>query len=187
MKVAEAAAKKGMMKESALLTGSLVLKRKPFGLYSYSLTDRLLSVMASHLELPELNKVCEHAMKAYLPDLAVKLMPRLTKRDPELTMPLIRQFSHETPAETIGIVALAIGKKQPEEGLKLCKSKIQNDLLVSHYHYEDTILLLKVMKEIYESTGRASDWTTSIRSFVSDHKGKKKLITKLETAFGADL
>jgi uncharacterized Zn finger protein len=187
VKVAEAAAKKGMMKESALLAASLVLKLRPFELYSYPFTDRLLGVMASHLELPELNKVCEHVIKTNLRDLAVRLMPRIANRDPELAMPLIRRFSRETPAGTTGMVALAIGKEQPEEGLKLCRSKITNDLLVSHHHYEDIILLLKVMKAIYESAGRASDWTMFIRSFVSDHKGKKKLVSMLEAAYGADI
>ncbi len=73
------------------------------------------------------------------------------------------------------------------EGLKLCESKIKNDLLMSHHHYEDITLLLKVMKEIYASAGRASDWTTYIRLFVSDYRGKKKLVSMLEAAFGTDL
>ncbi len=70
----------------------------------------------------------------------------------------------------------------PDNGIEFCLDKITLDISISHARYGDAIRLLKTIRQLYESNGRNTEWSTFITEFASENKGKKKLISMLKDA-----
>jgi uncharacterized Zn finger protein len=113
---------------------------------------------------------------------AVKMMPALAKKSPELAAVLLRSFYDRMKPADVADAARAIAVKLPEQMISVCMSKVNRECLRSHVHYDDAVLLLSAVRDIYEASGKESKWPGVIREFISRNTGKKKLIGKLKGA-----
>ncbi len=81
-------------------------------------------------------------------------------------------------------VAGAVARKAPEEGVSLCRLRINENILRSHVHYDKAVLLLRAARDIYEEGGNEAKWIEFIRRFAAENKGKKRLIEMVRKEFG---
>ncbi|MGZ3810016.1 MAG: hypothetical protein ACXVCE_18170, partial [Bacteriovorax sp.] len=88
------------------------------------------------------------------------------------------------PVEMVAKVAIAVAEKAPEEGVTLCKMRINEDILRSHVHYNKAIFLLTTVRDIYAVKRNEAEWVEFIERFASENKGKKKLIERIRKEFG---
>ncbi|MGA9139768.1 MAG: SWIM zinc finger family protein [Methanocella sp.] len=180
--VAAAALDKGMNKESARMTAAHIL-RVGFEWDNYGQpSDKLLSNMVRHLDEKSLIRVCDHLTHIRLPALAEKIASLIASKMPDRSIGIARHYLREISAGTIASIALTVGKKMPDRGLEICREKIILDIGISHARYGEATSLLKIIRRLYQSNGRNAEWSTFIEEFVSDNKGKKKLINMLKEA-----
>ncbi|VVB93310.1 Uncharacterised protein [uncultured archaeon] len=179
--VARAAMEKNMIGESALLT-RMVLERgwaddRPP-------VKELLNSMVKASDTGTLEELCKHISKKGSSGTAILLIPRFMKKAPELSGMLARNFINAMPVELVIKVAGEVARKAPEEGVSLCRLRINKDILRSHVHYDKAVLLLGVIRDIYEAKGNKAKWTEFIRRFAAENRGKKRLIEMVRKEFG---
>ncbi|OPY28855.1 MAG: hypothetical protein A4E28_01242 [Methanocella sp. PtaU1.Bin125] len=181
-RVAVAALDRGMRPESARLTAMHITGiGREWDYYSQP-SDKLLSNMVSRLDENSLAGVCDHLTRTRLTALAVKMAPLIAGKMPDRSLHIARQYLREMPVDTITSIALAVGKKMPDNGLKICREKVLLDIGISHARYSDAVKLLRIIRQLYESNGRMAEWSKFIGEFASENKGKKKLISMMKDA-----
>ena len=185
-KVARAAKQKGMPDEAASLLRASYSGIKRFWEADIP-PDDLIGLMVSRSDTPSLKEVCDNIVKNKTSGFGAKMIPALAKKSPDLASRLLKEFYYNMSAGSVADASRIIAVKLPEQMMAICMSKINRDCLSSHVHYDEAVLLLKALRDIYELSGKKSEWPVAIKQFSSDNKGKKKLIDKLEAAFGADL
>ncbi len=184
IEVSKAAKDKGMTWESSMLT-RMVLER--------GWTDagppvkELLRVMLKTLDFKALQDLCDRILKMKSQGTALLLIPCLMKKSPEMAAVLAKNFINSVPVELVVEVAKALAGKAPEEGVALCRMRINEDILRSHVHYDKAVLLLKAIRDIYGAKGNEVKWLEFIRRFAAETKGKKKLIERVKKEFGVVL
>lgn len=67
-------------------------------------------------------------------------------------------------------IILLTEEKAPEEGVLLCRFRINEDILRSHVHYDKAILLLAAIRDIYVAKGNEAKWVEFIRRFAVERK-----------------
>jgi uncharacterized Zn finger protein len=184
-KVARAAKEKGMPDESASLLRTFSTGVKRF--WEHIPPDDLIDLMVNRSGTPSLKDVCDNIVKNGLSGFGAKMIPALAKKSPDLAARLLKEFYYDMPAGAVADASRAISVKLPEQMMAICMGRVNHDCLRSHVHYDDALLLLKALRDIYGLSGKKPEWPGAIRQFATDNKGKKKLIGKLEAAFGADL
>ncbi len=181
IEVSKAAKDKGITGESSMLT-RMVLER--------GWTDagppvkELLKVMLETLDFKALKDMCDRILKMKSQGTALLLIPDLTKKSPEMAAVLAKNFINSVPVEMVVEVARALAGKVPEEGVALCRMRINDDILRSHVHYDKAVFLLKAAKDIYKAKGNEAKWLEFISRFAAENKGKKKLIERVKKEFG---
>ena len=138
--------------------------------------------MVSYSDDKSLISVCDHLTDLRLPALAGKMVPLIASKMPDRSLGIARLYLREISAGTIASIALTIGKKMPDRGLERCREKVMLDIGISHARYGDAIGLLKIIRQLYKSDGRNTEWSSFIREFAEENKGKKKLINMLKDA-----
>lgn len=181
VEVSKAAKDKGMIEESSMLT-RIVLERG-------WVDDRppmkeLLKVMIKALDTETLRNLCDRILKKGSANTAILLIPYLIKKSPELTGMLAKNFINAMSVELVVKVAGVLAGKAPDEGVLLCKMRINEDILRSHVHYDKAVFLLKAIMDIYAAKGNETEWVEFIRRFAAENKGKRKLIERLRKEFG---
>ncbi len=181
VEVSKAAKDKGMIEESSMLT-RIVLERG-------WADDRppmkeLLKVMIKALDTETLRNLCDRILKKGSANTAILLIPYLIKKSPELTGMLAKNFINAMSVELVVKVAGVLAGKAPDEGVLLCKMRINEDILRSHVHYDKAVFLLKAIMDIYAAKGNETEWVEFIRRFAAENKGKRKLIERLRKEFG---
>jgi uncharacterized Zn finger protein len=181
IEVSKEASEKGMIEESNQLT-RMVLER--------GWTDhrppmkQLLNSMIKASNMNTLRDLCDHILKKGSSGTAILLIPHLKEKAPELSGMLAKHFINSVPVEMVAKVAIAVAEKAPEEGVSLCRTRINEDILRSHVHYDKAMFLLATAKDIYAAKGNEAKWVGFINKFVSENKGKKKLIERIRKQFG---
>lgn len=184
IEVSKAARDKGMNKESSMLT-RMVLER--------GWTDagppvkELLRVMLKTLDFKALQDLCDRILKMKSQGTALLLIPCLMEKSPEMAAVLAKNFINAVPVELVVEVAKALAGKAPEEGVALCRMRINEDILRSHVHYDKAVFLLKAARDIYKAKGNEAEWLEFIRRFAAENKGKKKLMERVRKEFGVVL
>ncbi len=179
--VARAAMEKNMIEESALLT-RMVLEsgwaddRPPM--------KSLLNSMVKASDIKTLRELCNHISKKGSSGTAILLIPHLMRKAPELAGKLSKNFINAMPVELVIKVAGTVAGKAPDEGVSLCRLRINEDILRSHVHYDKAVLLLGTVRDIYEAKENKAKWIEFIRRFAAENKGKRKLIEKVRKEFG---
>ncbi len=112
------------------------------------------------------------------------MIPYLMKKAPELSGMLAKHFINAVPVEMVAKVAIAVAEKAPEEGVILCKMRIDEDILRSHVHYDKAMFLLTTVRDIYAVKRNEAKWVEFIKRFAFENKGKKKLIERIRKEFG---
>lgn len=181
VEVSKAAKDKGMIEESSMLT-RIVLERG-------WADDRppmkeLLKVMIKALDTETLRNLCDRILKKGSANTAILLIPYLIKKSPELTGMLAKNFINAMSVELVVKVAGVLAGKAPDEGVLLCKMRINEDILRSHVYYDKAVFLLKAIMDIYAAKGNETEWVEFIRRFAAENKGKRKLIERLRKEFG---
>ncbi len=181
IEVSKAAMDKGMIEESSLLT-RMVLER--------GWTDdrppmkQLLNSMIKASNMDTLKDLCDRILKKGSSGTAILLIPYLMEKAPELSGMLAKHFINAVPVEMVTKVAIAVAEKAPEEGVALCRMRINEDILRSHVHYDKAVFLLTTVRDIYAIKGNEAKWFEFIKRFASENKGKKKLIERIRKEFG---
>lgn len=181
--VSKAAKDNGMMKESSLLTRMLLERgwsdaRQPIG--------ELLEVMIDVSDMDALRALSDRILKMNGARTALLLIPYIMKKAPEQAAALAKKFVNEMTVELVAQVARAAAGKAPDEGVALCRMRINEDVLRSHVHYDKAVLLLTAIRDIYAAKGNEAKWVEFIRGFMAENKGKKKLIERLKMEFEVD-
>jgi len=57
---------------------------------------------------------------------------------------LAKNFINSVPVEMVVEVARALAWKVPEEGVALCRMRINKDILCSHVYYDKAVFLLRI-------------------------------------------
>ncbi len=181
IEVSKEARDKGMIEESNLLT-RMVLER--------GWTDdrppmkQLLNSMIKASNMDTLRNLCDRILKNGSSGTAILLIPHLKDKAPELSGMLAKHFINAVPVEMAAKVAIAVAEKAPEEGVALCRMRINEDILRSHVHYDKAVFLLTTVRDIYAAKGDEAKWVEFIKRFASENKGKKKLIERIRKEFG---
>lgn len=176
IEVSKAARDKGIVEESSLLT-RMVLER--------GWTDasppmkELLEEMIKSSDMKILQDLCDRILKMKSQGTAILLIPYLMEKSPEMAAALTKNFINAVPVELVVKVASAVAKKAPEEGVLLCRLRINEDILRSHVHYDKAVFLLAAIRDIYAAKGSEAKWVEFIRRFAAEHKGKKKLMERV--------
>jgi hypothetical protein len=147
----------------------------------------LLKVMMETLDFKALQDLCDRIVKKGNSGTAILLVPYLIEKSPELTAVLAKTFINSMPVELVVEVAKIVAKKAPEEGVALCRLRINEDILRSHVHYDKAVFLLAAIRSIYAAKGNEAKWLEFIRGFAAKNKGKKKLIEIMGIEFKAVL
>ncbi len=181
IEVSKEARDKGMIEESNLLT-RIVLERgwaddRPP-------VKQLLNAMIKASNIDTLRDLCDRILKKGSSGTAILLIPYLMEKAPELSGMLAKHFINAVPVEMVAKVAIAVAEKAPEEGVTLSRMRINEDILRSHVHYDKAVFLLITIRDIYASKGNEAKWVEFIKKFVSENKGKKKLIEMIRNEFG---
>lgn len=181
IEVSKEAMDKGMVEESNLLTRTVLERgwaddRPPM--------KQLLNAMIKASDMDTLRDLCDRIIKKGSSGTAILLIPRLTEKAPELSGILAKRFINSMPVEMVTKVAIAVAEKTPEEGVALCRMRINEDILRSHVHYGKAVFLLTTVRDIYAVKGNEVNWVKFIERFVSENKGKKKLIEIIRKEFG---
>lgn len=182
--VSKTAKDKGMMEESGILTRMLLERgwndaRRPIG--------ELLEVMMIVSDKDALRDLSNHILKMKGASTALLLIPYLMKKAPELAAALAKKFVNELSVELVAQVARASAVKSPDEGVALCRMRINEDVLRSHVHYDKAFILLNEIREIYAAKGDEAKWMEFIKRFAVENKGKKKLMERVKKEFGVVL
>ena len=181
IEVSKVARDRGMINESNLLT-KIVLEqgwaddRPPI--------KHLLNSMIKDSNMDTLRDLCNRILKKGSSGTAILLIPRLMGKAPELSGMLAKHFIDSLPVEMVAKVAIAVAGKAPEEGVTLCRMRINEDILRSHVHYDKAVFLLATARDIYASKGNESKWVEFIKGFASENRSKKKLIERIRQEFG---
>ncbi len=178
--VSKAALDKGMKEESGMLT-RMVLERGWTG--DKPPMKELLDAMVDVSDTNALQDLCGGILKKGGRGAALILIPHLLKKSPELSALLVKNFIRDVPVEMVVKVAGAVAK--PDEGVMLCRMRINEDILQSHVHYDKAVYLLSAVRGIY--AGNEAKWLEFIRKFAAENKGKKKLMEMVRREFGAVL
>jgi len=181
IEVSKEARDKGMIDESNLLTRMVLERgwaddRPPM--------KQLLDAMVKASNMDTLRDLCDRILKKGSSGTAILLIPYLMEKAPELSGMLAKHFIDSMPVEMVAKVAIAVAEKAPEEGVTLCKMRINEDILRSHVHYDKAIFLLTTVRDIYSVKRNEAGWIEFIERFASENKGKKKLIERIRTEFG---
>ena len=181
IEVSKEARDRGMIDESNLLTRMVLEQgwaddRPPI--------KRLLNSMIKASNMDTLRDLCDRILKKGSSGTAILLIPRLMEKAPELSGMLAKHFIDSIPVEMVAKVAIAVAEKAPEEGVTLCKMRINEDILRSHVHYDKAIFLLTTVRDIYAVKRNEAEWVEFIERFASENKGKKKLIERIRKEFG---
>jgi hypothetical protein len=184
IEISKAAKDKGMVEESSQLT-RMVLERGWAD--SSPPMKELLKVMMETLDFKALQDLCDRIVKKGNSGTAILLVPYLIEKSPELTAVLAKTFINSMPVELVVEVAKIVAKKAPEEGVALCRLRINEDILRSHVHYDKAVFLLAAIRSIYAAKGNEAKWLEFIRGFAAKNKGKKKLIEIMRIEFKAVL
>ncbi len=179
--VSKAAMDKGMIEESNLLTRMVLEQgwtddRPPM--------KQLLNSMIKVSNTDTLRDLCDRILKKGSSGTAILLIPHLMEKAPELSGMLAKNFINSMPVEMVTKVAIAVSEKAPEEGVALCRMRINEDILRSHVHYDKAVFLLTTVRDIYAVKGNEAKWVEFIKRFASENKGKKKLIERIRKEFG---
>ncbi len=172
---------KGMIEESNLLT-KVVLERgwaddrPPM--------KQLLNSMIKASNMDTLRDLCDRILKKGSSGTAILLIPYLTKKAPELSGMLAKHFINAVPVEMVTKVAIAVAEKAPEEGVTLCKMRINEDILRSHVYYDKAMFLLTTVRNIYAVKRNEAKWIEFIKRFAFENRGKKKLIERIRKEYG---
>ena len=182
--VSKAAKDNGLMEESGKLTRMLLERgwsdaRQPIG--------ELVEAMVDVSDMNALRALSDSILKMNGARTALLLVPYLMKKAPELAAALAKKFVNEMPVELVAQVARASAGKAPEDGVALCRMRINEDILRSHIHYDKAVLLLATIRDIYAAKGNEAKWVEFIRGFAAENKGKKKLMERVKREFGAGL
>ncbi len=177
----KAAKDNGLMEESSLLTRMLLERgwsdaRQPIG--------ELLEVMVDVSDMDALRALSGSILKMNGARTSLMLLPYLMKKAPELAVALAKKFVDEMPVELVAQVAKAAAGKAPDESVALCRARINEDILRSHVHYDEVVLLLATIRDIYAAKGNEAKWIEFIRGFAAENKGKKKLVERVKREFG---
>lgn len=181
IEVSKAAKDKGMIEDSSLLT-RMVLER--------GWTDErqpmkeLLRAMMETMDLKAMHDLCDRISKMKSQRTALLLIPFLMEKSPGMAAALAKSFMNAVPVEMVVEVARAVAERAPEEGIALCRMRINEDILRSHVHYDKAVFLLNAISGIYKAKGTEAKWLEFIRGFAAENKGKKKLIERVRTEFG---
>jgi uncharacterized Zn finger protein len=179
--VSKAAMDKGMIEESNLLTRMVLEQgwtdhRPPM--------KQLLNSMIKASNIDTLKDLCDRILKKGSSGTAILLIPYLMEKAPELSGMLAKHFINSMPMDMVTKVAIAVAEKAPEEGVALCRMRINEDILRSHVHYDKAVFLLTTVRDIYAVKGNDTKWVEFIKRFASENKGKKKLIERIRKEFG---
>jgi tetratricopeptide (TPR) repeat protein len=182
--VSKAAKDKGMTEESGKLTRMMLERgwsdaRQPVG--------ELVDAMVDVSDMSALRDLSGKILKMNDARTALLLIPYLTKKAPELAVALAKKFVDEMPVGLVAQVAQAAAGKAPEDGIALCRMRINEDVLRSHVHYDKAVLLLATIRDIYAAKGNKAKWLEFIRGFAAENKGKKKLMERVKREFGVYL
>ncbi len=131
--------------------------------------------------------LCDRILEMKSQGTALLLIPYLMKKSPEMAALLAKNFINAVPVEMVVEVAKALAWKVPEEGVALCRMRINEDILRSHVHYDKAVFLLKAARDIYKAKGNEAEWLEFIRRFGAENKGKKKLMERVRKEFGVVL
>ncbi len=180
--VSKAAKDNGLMEESGSLTRMLLERgwsdaRQPIG--------ELVEAMVDVSDMSALRDLSDSILKMNGARTALLLVPYLMKKAPELAAALAKKFVNEMPVELVAQVAQAVAGKAPEDGVALCRMRINEDILRSHVHYDKAVLLIAAIRDIYAAKGNEAKWVEFIRGFAAENKGKKKLMERVKREFGA--
>ncbi len=184
IEVSKAAMDRDMIEEANLLTRAVLEQgwtddRPPM--------KQLLNSMIKASNTDTLKDLCDRIQKKGSSGTAILLIPRLMEKAPELSGMLAKHFINSMPVEMVAKVAIAVAEKTPEEGVALCRIRINEDILRSHVHYDKAVFLLATVRDIYAAKGNEAKWDGFINKFVSENKGKKKLIERIRKEFGKGL
>ncbi len=179
--VSKTAKDNGLIEESSVLTRMLLERgwsdaHQPIG--------ELLEVMVDTSDTYALHDLSDRILKMKDARTAILLVPYLIKKAPELSAALAKKFVNEMPVEMVAQVAQASTIKAPDEGVALCRMRINEDILRSHVHYDKAVLLLATIRDIYAAKGNEAAWAGFIEKFADENKGKKKLIGRLKKELG---
>lgn len=145
---------------------------------------QLLNSMIKASNIDTLKDLCDRILKKGSSGTAILLIPYLMEKAPELSGMLAKNFINSMPVEMVTKVAIAVAEKAPEEGVTLCRMRINEDILRSHVHYDKAVFLLTTVRDIYAIKGNEAKWVEFIKRFASENKGKKKLIERVRKEFG---
>lgn len=124
-------------------------------------------------DMATLRDLCNRILKKGSSGTAILLIPYLTEKAPELSGMLAKHFINAVPVEMAAKVAVAVAEKAPEEGVILCKMRINEDILRSHVHYDKAMFLLTTVRDIYAVKRNEAKWVEFIKKFAFENKGKK--------------
>lgn len=170
-----------MIEESNLLT-RMVLEQG--WTYDRPPMKQLLNSMIKASDMDTLKDLCDRILKKGSSGTAILLIPRLTEKAPELSGMLANHFINSMPVEMVTKVAIAVAEKAPEEGVALCRMRINEDILRSHVYYDKAVFLLATVRDIYAVKGSEAKWIEFIKKFAYENKSKKKLIERIRNEFG---
>jgi len=140
--------------------------------------------MIKDSNMDTLRDLCNRILKKGSSGTAILLIPRLMEKAPELSGMLAKHFINSIDVEMVAKVAIAVAGKAPEEGVTLCRMRINEDILRSHVHYDKAVFLLATARDIYASKRNESKLVEFIKGFASENRGKKKLIERIRQEFG---
>ncbi|HWQ96415.1 MAG TPA: hypothetical protein VN368_03470, partial [Candidatus Methylomirabilis sp.] len=180
IEVSKEARDKGMIEDSNLLTRMVLERgwaddRPPM--------KQLLNAMIEASNMDTLRDLCDRILKKGSSGTAILLIPYIMEKAPELSGALAKHFINSMPVEMVAKVAVAVAEKAPEEGVTLCRMRINEDILRSHVHYDKALFLLTTVRDIYASKGNEAEWVEFIKKFASENKGKKKLVEMIRKEF----
>ncbi len=182
IEVSKSAKDRGMIEESSQLT-RIVLELGWSD--ASSPMKELIKAMIKTSDMEVLRKLCDHIVKKGDSGTAILLIPYLVGKAPELAVALAKKFINAMPVELVVEVARAVAEKEPEEGVLLCRIRLNEDIFRSHVHYDKAILLLRTIRDIYAAKKNEAKWVEYIRKFAAEHKGKKKMIEMVRKELGA--
>lgn len=99
----------------------------------------------------------------------------LLEKNQEYTVMVLRRFISDIKREEVMRYVMHLDTSHAK---KLCHYWVSEFVNRSHVYYDDAIDILKIMKKMITER----EWKEYVSAFMEDHRGKKKLLEKIEKA-----